>query len=208
MPSALSIACGVETDVQLDRWDFLFPFRSFYAGFCRGILSPASAARPAHNCNHTLCHCNINSELHSLLESIRKNRRDLEDLEKEWSYPRCAPRNPLSLPTPLPSSTPLPQAPSPTSPPQQEQSQQKRPRPVVQTRDIGTQTQKDAGFLVYQALLEDKIEQFKEQELMISRLQEHLAIVKEQLADALEAEAAAAAAAAAATTAAADNDGS
>lgn len=171
MPSALQVACQVDNDRPHRRWHPLF-FLDWWNG--------SSVSDTPTTPNETSC-LDQEDELSRVCERVERNERALALLERRLRgervdtllTPPCSPPSPQ--PTTTSSHTQQEQTPpSPSSPPT---------RPKT-TCDVGVQTHQDPRILFYQQQLEAKMDQFNEQEQMITRLQDHLEIVKEQLDEA------------------------
>ncbi|KAI7883454.1 hypothetical protein K492DRAFT_205419 [Lichtheimia hyalospora FSU 10163] len=172
MPSALQVACHVDNDRRHRRWHPLF-FLDWWNG------SSVSDISTTHHDNSCLDH----DDLSRVCERVERNERALEQLE------RCLRGERLDTLWTPPSSPPSPQPTTTTttiSHTQQEQTTAPSPPPAQPktTCDVGVQTHQDPRILFYQQQLEAKMDQFNEQEQMITRLQDHLEIVKEQLEEA------------------------
>lgn len=162
MPSALQVACQVDTDRPQRRWHPLF-FLDWWNG---SSVSDTQATTTTTNKTTPPIDNRLSEDpLLRACERAERNGRALEELERRLRGGRV--KIPSSPPSPLPTTT--------TSHPQEE-----RPK----TCDVGVQTHQDPRLTFYQQQLEAKMDQFNEQEQMITRLQEHLEIVKEQLDEA------------------------
>ncbi|KAJ8657714.1 hypothetical protein O0I10_006529 [Lichtheimia ornata] len=177
MPSALQVACRVDNDRPHRRWHPLF-FLDWWNG------SSSVSEAPTTTPNETNCLDQEDDDLLRICERVERNERALLLLEKSLRGERV---DDTLLTSPF-----SPRSPQPTSHTQQEQtasSPPPPPQPPQPTRpkttcDVGVQTHQDPRILFYQQQLEAKMDQFNEQEQMITRLQDHLEIVKEQLDEA------------------------